>query len=88
VPWWKKFLWERNLSNMSNDNEVNTMNFKCDIAELKSLPHPVKTQQVVEAITSKINKFSLECAKNNGSADGRSTSIVKSMDIFIGRKSK
>ena len=84
MPWWKKQLLERNLSSMSNDNEVNMMNFKCDIAELKSLPHTVKTHQVVEAITLIINKFSLECAKNKGSADGRSIS----MDIVIGRKRK
>lgn len=63
MPWWKEWLWQRNLSNVSNDNEVNMMNFKCDIAELKSLPHTVKTQQVVEAITSIIKNFSLECAK-------------------------
>jgi len=49
---------------MSNDSEVNMMNFKCNIAELKSIPHSLKTQQVVEAITLIINKFSLECAKN------------------------
>jgi len=63
VPWWKEWLWERNLSNMSNDNEVNMMNLKCDIAELKSLPQSVKIQQVVEVITLLINKFSCECAK-------------------------
>ena len=88
MPWWKKWLWERNLSNMSNNNEVNMMNFEFGITELKSLPHTGKTQQVVEALTSIINKFSLKCAKNNRSANGRSTSIVKSMDIFITRKSK
>jgi len=73
---------------MFNNNEVNMMNFEFGIAELKSLRNTVKTQQVVEALTSIINKFSLKCAKNNRSENGRSTSIVKSMDIFIGRKSK
>jgi hypothetical protein len=35
VPWWKKWLQDRNSSNVSNDKEVNMMNFKCDIAKLK-----------------------------------------------------
>jgi len=48
---------------MSYDNEVNMMNFKRDLAEFKSLPHTVKAQQVVEAITSIIKNFHLSVQK-------------------------